>query len=135
MEQTKYVIGFLFNSKDSVLLIRKNRPEWQKGKLNGIGGHVEKGESYLQAMRREFFEEAGVDIPDWQEFCQMHFPEAIVACFKATGDYKPIQKTDEELYSVIKTSLPYNVIPNLRWLIPMAMYEVEKYMTKITMPE
>jgi 8-oxo-dGTP diphosphatase len=132
---TKYVIGFLFSKdKDTVLLIRKNRPEWQKGKLNGVGGHVEEGETYADAMRREFMEEAGVDIPDWEQYCEMHFPEAIVACFKAFGDYHTKQNTDEELYVIQVRNLPYNVIPNLRWLIPMAIYETEKYMTEVRMP-
>lgn len=37
----KYVCGFMFNEDYSeVLLINKNKPEWQKGKKNG--GLVEK---------------------------------------------------------------------------------------------
>jgi hypothetical protein len=33
------VAGFLFRNNDTeVALIRKNKPDWQKGKLNGIGG-------------------------------------------------------------------------------------------------
>ena len=35
----KWVVGFIFNSDmDHVLLINKNRPDWQIGFLNGIGG-------------------------------------------------------------------------------------------------
>ena len=40
----KYVLGFVFDLNDRVLLITKNRPEWQDGLLNGLGGHVEEGE-------------------------------------------------------------------------------------------
>jgi 8-oxo-dGTP diphosphatase len=35
----RYVLGFMFSSDHSeVALIRKRKPEWQRGKLNGIGG-------------------------------------------------------------------------------------------------
>jgi len=46
---------------DSVLLIRiaSGRGAWA-GKLNGVGGHIERGESPAAAARREVFEETGV---------------------------------------------------------------------------
>jgi 8-oxo-dGTP pyrophosphatase MutT (NUDIX family) len=54
----RYVVGFLFSQDESkVLLVWKNRPAWQNGKLNGIGGKIEAGETPLQAMEREFKEE------------------------------------------------------------------------------
>jgi 8-oxo-dGTP diphosphatase len=63
-----YVVGFMFSSgKDGILLIRKNRPEWQYGKLNGIGGKMEEGETPRDAMVREFREETGLKTKeeDW----------------------------------------------------------------------
>ena len=63
----EYVCGFLFSpDRTRVLLIRKNRPAWQAGKLNGLGGKIEPGETPLEAMRREFREEAGAEVADWQ---------------------------------------------------------------------
>jgi 8-oxo-dGTP diphosphatase len=57
----KYVVGFMFSTDlQFVALIRKNRPEWQAGKLNGIGGKIEEDESPRDAMIREFYEETGV---------------------------------------------------------------------------
>jgi 8-oxo-dGTP pyrophosphatase MutT (NUDIX family) len=54
----RYVLGFVFSQAcDRVLLIWKNRPAWQKDKLNGIGGKIEAGETPKQAMEREFTEE------------------------------------------------------------------------------
>lgn len=47
--------------KDEIILIEKQKPEWQKGKYNLIGGKVESGENLEEAARREFFEETGVD--------------------------------------------------------------------------
>ena len=49
------------NSKDNVLLVLKDKPEWQKGKLNLPGGKVEDDESPLKAAVRELKEETGYD--------------------------------------------------------------------------
>ena len=41
---TRYVAGFLVSDdRYYVALIRKKRPAWQEGRLNGIGGHIEGG--------------------------------------------------------------------------------------------
>lgn len=120
----RYVVGFMFNpAENAVLLIRKTHPDWQKGKLNGIGGRIEEGESAIEAMRREFLEETGIDHADWRQFCvlgdarqwQIHFFSAVGLIAKAVActDEKP------EIHSAI--AIPFEVIPNLRWLIPMAL--------------
>lgn len=59
-----FCLGYIFNSDMSqVILIKKNRPESQKGKFNGIGGKIETDiESPRQAMERECKEETGLDI-------------------------------------------------------------------------
>lgn len=52
-DRIHYVVGFMFSSdKTLVTLIRKNRPKWMNGKLNGVGGKIEIGETPLQAMVR-----------------------------------------------------------------------------------
>ncbi|MGE0615590.1 MAG: NUDIX domain-containing protein [Bacteriovoracia bacterium] len=38
--------------------------DFHGGKWNGLGGKFELGESPIQCARREFFEEAGVDLPE-----------------------------------------------------------------------
>ena len=64
----KYVAGFLFcPSEHSVVLVRKNRPAYQAGKLNGVGGKIERGETPEQAMIREFQEETGMYVGSWRE--------------------------------------------------------------------
>lgn len=66
----EYVLGFAFH-KNRVLLIRKNRPQWQAGFVNGVGGKVEAYDwSLTEAMRREFEEETGVntDLDSWSFF-------------------------------------------------------------------
>ena len=72
---TEYVLGFLFSPDlSSVVLIKKNRPSWQAGKLNGVGGKYEASDELLSlAMHREFSAETGVMLPrgDWRAFGQL----------------------------------------------------------------
>lgn len=125
-----YSCGFLFSpDRSRVLLIRKNRPAWQAGKLNGLGGKLEHGETPLDAMRREFWEEAGVRIEEWTECIvltgspspadprgwQGHF-------FRAFGDVDACKpKTDEALEIHRTRPLPIDTIPNLQWMIPLML--------------
>ena len=60
MKKSEYVVTFLFNHDcTKVWLIEKQKPEWQKGLLNGIGGKIEEGETPVDAAFRELKEEAG----------------------------------------------------------------------------
>ncbi len=60
MKKIEYVVTFLFNHDSTkVWLIEKQKPDWQKGLLNGIGGKIEIGETPTDAAFRELKEEAG----------------------------------------------------------------------------
>jgi hypothetical protein len=50
---TKYVVGLAFDDEGRVALIEKNRPAWQRGLLNGIGGKIEGDEMPVETMIRE----------------------------------------------------------------------------------
>ena len=120
---TEYVAGFMFQN-DKVALVRKNRPSWQVGKLNGIGGHVEVGERPVEAMCREFEEETGLETSshDWKDFTELTGPDWTVYFFFAQGDLSQLRTTtDEEIVVIpVKEVTVDNAIPNLTWLIPMA---------------
>lgn len=119
-----YVVGFLFRfARTGVALITKNRPEWQRGKLNGIGGGVEEGETALDAMKREFREETGLIVPDWHHFAAINFRGALVDFFMAeVEDAYLSQTTDERVAWYRVADIPHlPTIPNLRWLIPLAI--------------
>lgn len=115
------VAGFLFDeSRERVVLIEKQKPEWQAGRLNAIGGKVEPGETIDNAMRREFLEETGVDVLTWRPFCFLHHTAYNwgVHFFEATGPVEYIVQTEQEIPSVHSVhALPAKIIPNLRWLV------------------
>jgi 8-oxo-dGTP diphosphatase len=135
----EYVCGFLINREQrNIALVRKLRPAWQKGKLNGIGGKVEPNELPLDAMRREFAEETGYDSLQWTHFCTLGGnedqcvdgkPWAVYCYYQFTDLQLPYivsAKTDEEIVIRsldVETGLHRveEALPNLSWLIPMAL--------------
>src|ERR1017187_8022978 len=85
----KYVLGFLFDkSLELVVLIEKNTPARQKNKWNGVGGKIEQNESPYQAMVREFEEEAGIAIIDWQQYCTVYGDDFEIHCFYSVVESK-----------------------------------------------
>jgi len=134
-----YVLGFLFNkNKNKLLLIRKNRPSWQAGKLNGIGGKVEEGEAVLTAMHRETKEETGYGVApgaeniDWQRYATMIFEDEVVHCYKGfSGSYflwdRLKKENDEDLVVVDINDIHVlgkpELTSNLPWLIAMVFSE------------
>lgn len=141
---TEYVCGFMFNNAlDKVVLIHKNKPEWQKGKVNGVGGKIERlaapdidvprflaYESPDVAMAREFREETGYNTEphEWTLFRSEQFQNGVVVHFlSAVGPMKRelIQSmTDErvEVYDVdfVLGGWRVNLMYNLPYLIEMA---------------
>jgi len=119
-----YVLGFAFDCRcQQVLLIQKIKPEWQAGSLNGVGGKIEKGETPLEAMSRECWEESGIEIEIWNEIPPMVGFNWKVHVFRAHTDriFDFVNRTKEAcgVYSVNR--LPLNVLNNLNWLIPMCL--------------
>lgn len=132
----EYVVGFLFYG-GNVVLIRKLKPEWQKGFLNGVGGKVEPGETPAEAMRREFREEAGLDISDWAPFAQLD-GEGVLIYFYLARVFKHclrplIRSITEEVVdwfpvsAVVDAQRGLKVLPNLRWMIPLALDKTTSY--------
>ena len=117
-------MGFLFNEKGEVCLIEKMRPEWQKGRLNGVGGYMEDGETPEQAMVREFEEEAG-SVVNWHLFYLIYGSTYELYCFTSRDDARVKTMTDETVSWYRVDELPVNILSNLKWLIPMADYKYE----------
>jgi len=60
------VLAFIEKDAEVLLIERAKKDAFAYSKLNGIGGHIEKGEDPLSAIRREVKEEAGLDIQVFQ---------------------------------------------------------------------
>lgn len=111
------------NNRTEVALIHKKHPAWQAGYLNGIGGKIESGEPPFEAMCREFWEEAGCSTFEWLRFARTSWEEGFVDYFVCESDGAEIStQTDEEVDWIAVSDLPkLKVIPNLTWVIPMAL--------------
>lgn len=133
--QEKYVLGFAFYKAESgsqigdrVVLVRKKRPQWQAGCLNGLGGKVEARETANEAMTREFQQESGVHVPEatWSYFATLEWPKAKVNCYTVdlTETQTVCTRTDEEVVTVtVADALAgrTGLVMNSRWLIPLAL--------------
>jgi 8-oxo-dGTP diphosphatase len=129
-----YVVGFLFDNRgENVLLIRKTKPPWMKGKLNGIGGKIEHGESPINAMIREFKEETGCNGPLWKLLGTLENPDFEMYVFYDFSDRAMLEARTQVddvgrgegtiEYVNYFPVFPHTIdrMPNLRWLIPMCL--------------
>lgn len=130
MSVQRYVAGFYFANGDrQVALVKKTHPAWQAGKWNGIGGHVEPGEAFHQAMVREFEEETGVvtSESDWRYVVNLIGDGWMVGFFAMRGaEFRGLVNEDngEWISFVCVDQIQYlNTIPNLRWIVPLCLDE------------
>ena len=127
-----YTVGFVFDpALEKVLLIQKNRPDWQAGKLNGPGGRVEENETPYMSVAREVREETNLDIPPekWIPVAEIITLAANIVLFGTVydGDTAVAQTmTDERVEWYDTQRLPPNVISQLTWLIPLCKDKIQK---------
>lgn len=128
-----YVCGFLLDLNDQLLLVEKLKPDWQAGRLNGIGGKVEFGEEPVLAMIREWSEEVGSPHTSWEEFCRIEGANFGVHFYKGKTEmphWARLKERDtndvgEKLVTVGKSLVPQmRTIPNLKWLVPLAFDDI-----------
>lgn len=124
----EYVAGFCFTeNKKHVLLIEKNKPDWQKGKYNAVGGKIEMCESPIVAMHREFWEETGLSGVNWELFCELYShkssPTWKVSFFRgATNRIWLATGLDPEPVAVFGVHcLPENKLNNISSLVALAL--------------
>lgn len=121
---TEYVLCYVERIEDGqleVLFIKKQKPEWQKNRLNLPGGKIEPGETPKQAARRELREESALEStfediigelegPDWKVY--------VVRCCSVCG--LPESLTDEPLVWLPFDGFNHhNVIENLNIIVPL----------------
>lgn len=85
--------------EERLVMIRKNSPDWQAGKLNFPGGHIEKDEFPNVAAARELFEETGLWAKYMPAMGVLYVGEHIIHVFQARGVSGKLEpnKTDEKV--------------------------------------
>lgn len=129
------VAGFLIcPERNRVILIQKNRPAWQRGYLNAIGGKIEDGETPAEAMRREYREETGLDLDGWALMLTLRWAGPTVHFFRLLAPIETLQSvqsaTDELVLSLDIDAVAagdYAVIQNVRWLVKLAAHTHDLY--------
>jgi 8-oxo-dGTP diphosphatase len=127
----EYSLGLAVDAEEKdLLVIKKTKPEWQRGKFNGIGGKLEFGETAKQCMVREFEEECGIKSQesDWEPLIKFVGSDYIVHVFVSTKiDIYEYQTTTEEMVTIFPLAevlfLDYGIpfVPNMRWLVNMIL--------------
>lgn len=112
----EYVLGFAFSrDRKDIALIEKKKPDWQAGKLNGIGGKVEPHDpNPMEAMIREFREETGVITSgdDWDLFAVLSGNGYEMYCYRAFNNKMYECNTqEEEVVKRIAVDTALNVKP------------------------
>lgn len=136
MESTTYVLGFLFDpGLHNVALIEKQKPAWQAGRYNGIGGKVEGDETFSAAMSREFHEETGVLLPPeaWTQYAKItgadgrHFAlHVFYAIDVALCDVRTTETEVVRVYPAKAVRLGHcTTLGNVPWLVAMAIAVAE----------
>lgn len=129
----RYTVTFLFSPEfELVWLITKQKPDWQKGCLNGIGGKIEDNESPIQCAVRELKEESGITISE-SELTGVGMMEgknnddSDFQVFIFTGTTTEVLKTQEieevDLYRVDTISMQ-KCIENVPMLIEACIYRL-----------
>lgn len=137
MSVTEYVVGFAHDKYREIAFIKKTHPDWQAGKLNGVGGKVEENETPMNAMVREFEEETGQYEENWNLVVILEYPDDEVRIYFYECEISPFTMTelkspnDEQIMVIQANALPFfDHVANLSWIVPLAMYtEVNYYPT------
>lgn len=124
----EYTLGFIFSPDlRTVYLIRKTHPDWQKGLLNGVGGHKQEiTEGFHACMMREAYEEAGYT-GDFTHYCTMGGTDWTCLVYYSVmheGQQPPASREEEQIEAVRMSNIlaeSDQMISNLPWLILSAI--------------
>jgi 8-oxo-dGTP diphosphatase len=136
--QSKYQLvprTLIFIERDEdILLIHKNkRDSYGFSKLNGLGGHIEKGEEPYEAAKREIFEESGITVEEMNLVAIIFIeigtnPGIILFVFKAKYSGGTLKKSDEgDLVWMKRTSIKdtVNLVKDIHFLLELSDSYVE----------
>lgn len=111
---SEYVLGFYFDNKNHVVLIDK------KDFLNGIGGKIKNKEGIAKCMEREFKEETGCEVLNWEYTTTIKGDHYVIYCFRSFGEELSLISSAEGLVENVDLNDLCNrrLAPFLSWLIP-----------------
>lgn len=123
-----YTIGIMFRDDFRyVLLLEKQKPGWQKGRLNFPGGKTEELENCFDCIAREFYEETALktEPSHWMKIGEITNPDDpyrvdIMAIKYEAGHGLAMSLTDERVGWYLVNHLPGECLSNLHWLVPFA---------------
>lgn len=119
---------FVLNGDDVLLMKRSPNRRIFPNRYNGVGGHIERGESPIEGARREIREETGLEVRD-MKLCSVHHIDAgvdsgiMMFVFMAYSDDRFVRaderegtlhwiSRDEVMALDLVEDLPY-ILPNL----------------------
>lgn len=114
-----------------VLLIRKLKPEWQKGLFNLPGGKIEAEESPYEAAERELMEETGLIPTSMAEMGVLRGDDYTVYVIRCGVPYNAVPLQLEAELLVVEwidvTLASQFLIPNLKIVIPLCLADVKDW--------
>mgnify|MGYP001075743652 CR=1 FL=1 len=119
----------LIERDEEILLIHKNkRDSFGFSKLNGIGGHIEKGEEPYEAAKREILEESGLTIEEMSLVAIIFIeigtnPGILLFVFKAKYPGGRLKESDEGNLVWLKRSLikdSKNLVKDIPFLLELS---------------
>jgi 8-oxo-dGTP diphosphatase len=125
---TDYVVGFMLEQlTERVVLVRKTKPAWQVGMLNGIGGKVEASDrTPLEAMEREWLEEMGYPHSRWRSIAVIRDERGAIHVFATEVRMFPELPDKIDSGELVETIFlrdlanRRDVISQMKWLLPLA---------------
>ena len=118
----KTVLAYIFKD-DQVLFLYRNKKEKDinKGKYVGIGGHLEKNETPVDALKREIKEETNLDIIDYFYHGEIYFSDTgyeeimyLFSVYSFNGEISDCDEGDLHWIKIVDIS-------------SLNMWEVDKY--------
>ena len=110
-----------------ILVVHKDRPDWQRGRINLCGGRIEEGETPLEAAKRELKEEAGYDAYRCEVYGMMKDRDFTIYCvccesqeFENKNPLPRQGETEKVEWIPLEILLTdERLLPNLQVIIPL----------------